>query len=39
MNFRHMPKLGWPFGFPLAILIMVIAVLVPRWNFRRDGWL
>jgi magnesium transporter len=39
MNFRHMPELGWPFGYPLAILIMVIAVLVLRWNFRRVGWL
>jgi magnesium transporter len=34
-----MPELGWPFGYPLAILIMVIAVLVLRWNFRRVGWL
>ena len=32
MNFRHMPELGWPFGYPLAILIMIIAV-------RRVGWL
>jgi magnesium transporter len=39
MNFRHMPELGWPFGYPLAILIMIIAVLLLRWNFRRVGWL
>jgi magnesium transporter len=39
MNFRHMPELDWTFGYPLAILIMVVAVLVLRWNFRRVGWL
>jgi magnesium transporter len=39
MNFRHMPELGWPLGYPLALFIMVVAVLVLRWNFRRVGWL
>ena len=39
MNFRHMPELDWTFGYPFAILIMVVAVLVLRWNFRRVGWL
>ena len=34
MNFRHMPELDWTFGYPFAILIMVVAVLVLRWNFR-----
>ena len=38
MNFRHFPELGWPFGYPLAIVIMVVAVLVLRWHFRRIGW-
>ena len=39
MNFRDFPELGWPFGYPLAILIMIIAVLVLRWHFRRIAWL
>jgi magnesium transporter len=39
MNFHHMPELDWTFGYPLAILIMVLAVLILRWNFRRVGWL
>ena len=39
MNFRHMPELDWTFGYPFAIVIMVVAVLVLRWNFRRAGWL
>ena len=39
MNFRHFPELGWPFGYPLAIVVMAAAVLVLRWHFRRIGWL
>jgi magnesium transporter len=39
MNFRHFPELGWPFGYPLAIVIMVVAVVTLRWHFRRIGWL
>jgi magnesium transporter len=39
MNFRHMPELGWIFGYPLAIAIMAITVVVLRWYFKRVGWL
>ena len=39
MNFRYFPELDWPLGYPLAIAIMIAAVLVLRWNFRRIGWL
>jgi magnesium transporter len=39
MNFRYFPELGWPFGYPLAIVIMVVGVVGLRWQFRRIGWL
>lgn len=39
MNFRRFPELGWPFGYPLALVIMVVAVLALWWQFRRVGWL
>lgn len=39
MNFRRFPELGWPFGYPLALVIMVVAVLALRWQFRRAGWM
>jgi magnesium transporter len=39
MNFRYFPELDWPLGYPLAIVVMITAVLVLRWNFRRIGWL
>jgi len=39
MNFRVMPELGWPFGYPLALVLMVLAGIAPYWYFKRRGWL
>jgi len=39
MNFRFMPELSWPFGYPLAIMLMVAAGIAPYWYFKRKGWL
>jgi hypothetical protein len=29
MNFKHMPELDWGFGYPLAILLMIVAAIIP----------
>ena len=39
MNFRFMPEMSWPFGYPLAIILMVAAGIAPYWYFKRKGWL
>jgi magnesium transporter len=39
MNFRRMPELDWPFGYPLVLLVMVIISLGLHRAFRRSGWL
>jgi len=39
MNFQHMPELSWPFGYPLAITVMLVAAVLPYWVFKRKGWL
>ena len=39
MNFRLMPELNWPYGYPLALGIMALSALVPVLYFRRKGWL
>lgn len=39
MNFHGMPELNWPYGYPMAIAIMVTCALVPFLYFRRKGWL
>jgi magnesium transporter len=39
MNFKAMPELGWQLGYPFAILLMVIAAIVPFLYFRWKKWL
>lgn len=39
MNFKHMPELGWPFGYPLAVLIMILAGILPYMYFKWRKWL
>lgn len=39
MNFKHMPELSWPYGYPLALFAMLVAAVVPYLLFRRKGWL
>lgn len=39
MNFTHMPELTEPWGYPLAVVAMVISALLPLAWFRRKGWL
>ncbi|MBL8333345.1 MAG: magnesium/cobalt transporter CorA [Rubrivivax sp.] len=39
MNFRHMPELDQPWGYPLALGLMLASVAAPFIYFRRKGWL
>lgn len=39
MNFHLMPELDWPFGYPLAILLMVLSAYLPYRFFKGKGWL
>jgi CorA-like Mg2+ transporter protein len=39
MNFRHMPELDWVFGYPMAITIMIVSVIMLRRYFKHVGWL
>jgi magnesium transporter len=39
MNFRAMPELDWPYGYPFALALMVASVAAPFIYFRRKGWL
>lgn len=38
MNFRIMPELDWSFGYPMAIVLMVLSGLLPTVYFRSKGW-
>jgi magnesium transporter len=39
MNFRNMPELLWPWGYPLAILAMIVLGFVLYASFKRRGWI
>jgi len=39
MNFKHMPELDWPVGYPIAILIMILAAILPYLYFKWRKWL
>jgi magnesium transporter len=39
MNFKHMPELDWSFGYPLALVLMLIAAILPYWFFKWKRWL
>jgi magnesium transporter len=39
MNYEAMPELKWQFGYPLALLMMVVSAILPVLYFRRKGWL
>lgn len=38
MNFRAMPELGQAWGYPFALLLMVVAATAAILFFRRKGW-
>jgi magnesium transporter len=39
MNFKHMPELESTVGYPLALVLMVIAAVMPYFFFRWKRWL
>ncbi len=39
MNFEHMPELKWTYGYPLALVAMVFAAVLPYLFFKWKRWL
>jgi magnesium transporter len=39
MNFKDMPELEWAHGYPLALVAMVAAAVVPYYVFKIKKWL
>jgi magnesium transporter len=39
MNFEQMPELKWVFGYPFALLLMLISAIVPYLFFKWRRWL
>jgi magnesium transporter len=39
MNFQHMPEVDSPYGYPIALGLMVICAILPYIYWKRRGWL
>lgn len=39
MNFAHMPELQWVFGYPFALVLMLVTGLLPLAWFKWRGWM
>lgn len=39
MNFQQMPELAQPWGYPVAVVAMVVSAILPLAWFKRKGWL
>jgi magnesium transporter len=39
MNFKFMPELSWSFGYPAALILIVVSALVPIGWFKWRGWM
>ncbi|MGB2755261.1 MAG: magnesium/cobalt transporter CorA [Phycisphaerae bacterium] len=39
MNFKFMPEITWKWGYPAALLLMVVSTAWMVWFFRRRKWI
>ncbi|MES2752574.1 MAG: magnesium transporter CorA family protein [Pseudomonadota bacterium] len=39
MNFKMMPELEWAFGYPMALVMMLVAAILPYMFFKWKRWL
>jgi len=39
MNFKYMPELEWPYGYPAVMVVMLASCGYLYYRFKRSGWL
>jgi magnesium transporter len=39
MNFKHMPELDFEYGYPLTVVVMILAAVLPYMWFKWKKWL
>jgi len=39
MNYKHIPELDLSWGYPLALVAMLISAIIPLWYFHHKGWM
>src|SRR5262245_40710145 len=38
MNFKNMPELDWLFGYPMALVLMLVVAILPNQSLKWRGW-
>jgi magnesium transporter len=39
MNFKVMPELEWPLGYPIVLAVTAALCVLLYFRFKRSGWL
>ena len=39
MNYRNIPELDLAWGYPMALVAMLISAIIPLWYFHHKGWM
>ena len=39
MNFKNMPELEWYYGYPMALVLILLAAVLPYYFFKWKDWL
>jgi magnesium transporter len=39
MNYKNIPELELSWGYPMAIVAMIISAIIPLWYFHHKGWM
>ncbi|GAB4296918.1 MAG: magnesium/cobalt transporter CorA [Desulfuromonadia bacterium] len=39
MNFKYLPELELPYGYPMALCLIIVSAVLPIWIFKKKGWL
>jgi magnesium transporter len=39
MNFVHIPEFQWLYGYPYALVLMLLSAVLPWLYFKRKRWL
>jgi magnesium transporter len=39
MNFKNMPELEWQYGYPMALVLILLAAVLPYYFFKWKRWL
>ena len=39
MNFHEFPELSWPWGYPMALVLMLATAVGPYLYFKKRGWI